>query len=63
MIELTDPQGRKILLAKAAVAMVTEAGNSQAWHGVRANVQKFDGKWVEVRDTVEEIQKLLGPAT
>lgn len=55
MIELHAPDGRKMYLARAAVAQVTEAGTSSQWHGIRSVVRALDGRAIEVRETVEEI--------
>ncbi|WP_293371462.1 hypothetical protein [Nevskia sp.] len=63
LIRLTDINGRAILLAHSAIASVTEAVVLRAGHGVHANVQKFDGKWVEVRETPDYIATELERAT
>lgn len=60
MVELSDPHGRKIYLLGAAIARVDEPAVSQAWHGVRANVQTFDGKWIEAREGPQEILRQIG---
>lgn len=59
MIRLSDINGRTILLAPEAIAQVTEAGASQAWHGVRANVKTFDGERIEVRETVDAVNEQM----
>jgi hypothetical protein len=42
------------------IAQVTQAGTSQAWRGVGANVQTAcDGNWIQVRQSVEYIEKQL----
>ncbi len=55
MIELSAIDGRKIYLAPAAIAEITEAGASSQWHGIRAYVRTFDGRTLEVRETASEI--------
>lgn len=55
MIRLTCRDGRQLFLNPAAILQVKEAGVSQRWHGVSANVQTFDGAWIEVTDTAEVI--------
>lgn len=63
MITLTDINGRKVLLHPDQIACITEAGVSQAWHGIRANVQRaVDGRWTGVRETVEDIRAKLAAA-
>jgi hypothetical protein len=60
MIQLTDIYGRLRLIHPGQIAQVQEAGVSQKWHGVRANVQMaVDGKWVEVREDVPTILAAL----
>ena len=60
MVELSDPNGKRIYLMGMAIAQVKEPSVSQAWHGVRANVQTFDGNWLEVREAPAEILKQIG---
>lgn len=55
MIKLTDMDGRAHYLHRDAIAKVTEAGTSSAWHGIRAYVKTFDGKILEVREYPAEI--------
>lgn len=59
MIEITKPSGEKVWLANAAIASVETAGTSSQWHGIRSYVKTFDGKWLEARETCEEIVKQL----
>ena len=65
MIELTDINGHRVYLAPDAISQITEAGVSQAWHHIRANVQTFDGKWREVQeapDTIrDQVRKMTSP--
>jgi hypothetical protein len=63
VIKLTDINGRVVYLAPSAIAQVTEAGVSQAWHGVRANVKMFDGGWIEVQQTPDVINAQITDAT
>lgn len=61
MIKLTDIHGRALLLSPGQIAMMQQAGPSQRWHGVAANVQMaVDGKWIEVRESVADIEQQLG---
>ena len=57
MITLTDINGRTVLLAVSQIAMVTDPSASQYWHGVRANVHTVTGKWMEVRESVADVQQ------
>lgn len=59
MIRLTNIDGRVIYFAPVAIVQITEAGVSQAWHGIRANVKTFDGKCFEVRETPDAIAQLM----
>lgn len=59
MIRLMGVDGRDMLVAASAIAQVMPAGASQGWHGVQANVKTFDGKWIEVRDSVDEVEKKI----
>lgn len=59
MIELTDMDGRAHYLAPSAIAQVSEAGASAAWHGVRAFVRTFDGRTLEVQETPARIAAAL----
>jgi hypothetical protein len=62
-LHLTRPDGSKILIALSlehSTLEAVEAGASQAWHGVRANVRVSGGSgWVEVRENLDEISKQL----
>lgn len=61
MIRLTDVHGRALLVQPEQIAMIQQAGPSQRWHGVSANVQMaVDGKWIEVRESVADIEQQLG---
>lgn len=55
MIQLSDIDGRTILLHPDAIAQVTEAGTSSPWHGIRAFIKTFDGRTLEVSETVTQI--------
>jgi hypothetical protein len=60
VIRLTDINGRTLLINPDQIVQVTQAGTSQAWHGVGANVQTVcDGKWIKVRQSVKAIEKQL----
>ena len=60
MIRLTDRRGDPILIQPDQIATITTASTSQAWHGVRANIQRtVDGQWIEVLESVDQIQGLL----
>ena len=65
MIELTDINGRSVYVAPDAILQITEAGISQAWHHIRANVQTSDGKWREVREDAasirDQVRKMTSP--
>jgi hypothetical protein len=60
MIKLTCIDGRALFLSPQAVTQVKEAGASQAWHGVRSNVQTLDGEWHEVLETPAVIAAAIG---
>ena len=61
MIRLTDVHGRALLVQPDQIAMIQQAGPSQRWHGVAANGQMaVDGKWIEVRESVADIEQQLG---
>ncbi len=63
MIALTDMYNRQVLIHPDQIASVTEAGASQAWHGIRSNVQKaVDGRWIEVKESADDIRSLLDAA-
>lgn len=60
MVELSDLNGKRLYFMRGAIARWSDAGASQAWHGVGANVQTFDGQWVEVRERPDEIARQVG---
>lgn len=62
MIEVSDINGRRTFLARAAIAYVTEGGPSSAWHGIRAFVRLFDGSTLEVRETAGELIDAMSKA-
>lgn len=55
MIQVTDISGLRHFLAPAAIAQVTEAGPSAAWHGVKSFITLFDGKTIEAREECERV--------
>lgn len=61
ILNLTDREGRSVLIAAGgdSAIEITEAGQSQKWHGVMANVRAPGHEWREVRETVAEIAKQL----
>lgn len=59
MIQLSNSEGQSVLLHPDAIAQVTEAGASSQWHGIRAYIKTFDGRTLEVRDSVTEIRSKL----
>lgn len=59
MLTLFDASGQRLLLHKDAVAQVTEAGPSSQWHGIRAFIKTFDGRTLEVRESITEIADML----
>lgn len=63
MVKLYKPRDGDFYLAAAAISAVTPAGVSQAWHGVRANVQTFDKRWYEVAETPEEVARRVQKAS
>ena len=63
MIELTTQTSsgyHRHLLHPDAIATITEAGASSQWHGTRAFIKLFDGTKLEVSETIDHINKLLG---
>lgn len=60
MIKLTSPKGTTQYVAPSAIALITEAGNSSQWHGIRAYVKLFDGKTIECSETADEIALQIG---
>lgn len=59
MIELTRPDRTKVRLDPKWIMRIDDAGASQHWHGVRANVQMGDLKWIEVSESPERIQQMI----
>ena len=59
MIAITDIYGRKRYLAASAIAQIKEAGASQAWHGIRSNVQTTTGEWIEAQESPEQIVRRM----
>mgnify|MGYP003385851055 CR=1 FL=1 len=59
MIELNDPNGRKVFLAPDAIAEIYEAGPSSQWHGIRSCIKTFDGRTIEVQESAPDIAKQL----
>jgi len=65
MIRLTSPQSSGFTthyLAPNAIALVTEAGMSSQWHGIRAFVHLFDGAVLECSETAHEINAAIEAA-
>lgn len=62
MIRLTQRDGTKMTVtSRDHISALVAASTSQAWHGVRTNVQLMvDGKWYEVRETMQEIEIMMG---
>lgn len=54
MIELSDHNGAKLWLQPSEILEISDAGASQKWHGIRANVRTPKG-WREVRESPEAI--------
>lgn len=61
-LKLTDINGRSIHfhISSQTVAQCEQASPSQCWHGIRSNVKVGDGKWVEVRETQDDVAAQLG---
>ena len=55
MIQVTNIYGKKVFLAPSAIAEIIEAAASSQWHGIRAYIRTFDGRTIEVRESVDEI--------
>lgn len=47
------------LVAPSAIACITEASTSSQWHGIRAYVKLFDGKVIEVCETMDHIEAMI----
>lgn len=62
MIRFTKPNGEALLLAPSAIAQVADAGASQRWHGAAANIKTFDGHWLEVREDLDTVGRLIAQA-
>jgi uncharacterized protein YlzI (FlbEa/FlbD family) len=62
MIKVSDIDGRERFLAESAIAQITAAGSSQAWHGIRANIKIFNGEWIEVRESPQAIADQISKA-
>lgn len=58
-VEVTDINGKKHFFTSGAIAQVSEAGVSQRWHGIQANLKLFDGTTLEVRESAQELVKKL----
>ena len=61
MLELTDANGRMLLVAPSSILRVTEAAGG-SWHGIGAIVRMVDGAVLEVRETIREIAARLRAA-
>lgn len=59
MIVLYDADGRKHLVAKTAIAKITEAQVSSQWHGTKCFVQLFDGSRIGSSEDVETIRNKI----
>lgn len=59
MIRVTTPDGRAQLLHPDAVASISEAAPSSQWHGIRAHVLLFNGKTLEVSETLQAVEAQL----
>lgn len=59
LIQLTDINNNTFYLHEKAIARITKAGTSQAWHGINTNIQTFDNNWIEVKEKIEEIIKQM----
>jgi hypothetical protein len=57
LVEVTDINGHRHYLARSAIASISEAGASSAWHGIRAFVKLFDGSVLEVREDARAIAR------
>lgn len=61
MIQMTDHDGRSHYVAASAVAQISEAGPSSAWHGIRSFVKLFDGRVLEVQETPAALIAKMAP--
>ena len=62
MIQLTDINGRTHAIHPDAIARLVEPGTSGKWHGVNCYVKTFDGRALEVRESVSLIMELIKSA-
>ncbi len=59
MIEVTNTYGQRVLLAKGAIAELIDSGASSKWHGINAYIRTFDGRTIEIKDTVESVMRSM----
>ena len=62
MIQLTDISGRTHAIHPDAIARLVEPGNSGKWFGINCYVKTFDGRTLEVRESVSLIMELIKSA-
>ncbi|WP_319775507.1 hypothetical protein [Breoghania sp.] len=59
LITITSLDGRSRSLAASAIAEIVDPPPSSAWHGCRAHVKLFDGRWIEACETRDDIERQL----
>jgi hypothetical protein len=63
IVKLSQPRSKGALyLAAGEIAQISEAGASQAWHHVRANIRMRDGKQHEVCEEPDEVERRMAEA-
>lgn len=59
MITISDIDGRKHYLHPDAIARISEAGASSAWHGIRSIVHMFDCRLIEARELPTDLAQQI----
>lgn len=59
MIEVTNTYGKRVFLAESAIAELIDSGDSSKWHGINAYIRTFDGRTIEIKDTVESVMRAI----
>ena len=55
MIEQTNIDGRRVVVAASAIVRITETGVSSKWHGINSIVKTSDGITIECKESVDHI--------
>jgi hypothetical protein len=58
MIEVTLVSGKRIVIPRASIVYVEEAGASSQWHGIKSYIHLITGKVIECQETYSKIAAL-----